>query len=244
MTEKQKCNVPLTTTPIFQQKAIDNALELSQYSTEDLEKMLNVNTNIALTNHLRYRDFLSLEPLAIPAICAYNGIVYKNINTSDFTPDDFMYAQEHLLITSFLYGLLRPLDTIKSYRLEGNIKLPDNDGKNLFDFWKEELTKLIINHANKNGGIIVYLASEEMKELFDWKLVESKVRVIYPEFKVMKKDKLKTIVVYTKMCRGQMTRFILKNRIENIDSIKDFTWEGFSYNENSSDKNKFSFIFF
>lgn len=49
-----------------------------------------------------------------------------------------------------------------------------------------------------------------MKDLFDWKRVCSEVRVITPDFHVYKNGKLSTVVVYAKMCRGEMTRYILK----------------------------------
>lgn len=244
MSDKATYNVPFTTTPIFKEYAIRESIELSERSTEELASMLYVNTDIALKNHLRYRDFLSEEPQPIPALFAYTGTVFRNINPKTLSQEDLAYAQDHLLITSFLYGLLRPFDTIKSYRLEGNVKLSENGGISMFDFWKNELTDLFIDLVNKNGGTLVYLASEEMKDLFHWKKVEKKINIIYPEFQVMKKDKLKTIVVYTKMCRGQMTKYILENRIENIDELKNFSWEGFTFNEERSKGNKLHFIFF
>ena len=48
-----------------------------------------------------------------------------------------------------------------------------------------------------------------------------------PEFRVREGDRLKTVVVYTKMCRGEMTRHILKNRIGDPQQLKAFEWEGF-----------------
>ena len=244
MTDKATYNVPFSTTPMFKENAIREAIELSEKSTEELANLLHVNTDIALKTHMRFKDFLSEEPSPIPALFAYNGAVYKNIAPRTFTEADLLYSQDHLLITSFLYGLLRPLDAIKSYRLEGNVRLAENGGLSMFDFWKGELTDLFINLVNKSGGTIVYLASEEMKDLFDWKKVEKSVNIIYPEFQVMIKDKLKTIVIYTKMCRGQMTRFILENRIEDVEMLKSFSWEGFTFNQERSTENKFSFIFF
>ena len=68
-----------------------------------------------------------------------------------------------------------------------------------------------------------------MKDLFDWKRVEQEVQVITPEFQVWKKGKLTTVVVYAKMCRGELTRFIIKNWIENPGDLKGFKWEGFSF---------------
>ena len=91
------------------------------------------------------------------------------------------------------------------------------------------------------GGILCNLASDEMKSLFDWKRVEREVRVVTPEFQVWKNGKLASIVIYIKMSRGEMTRFILKNRIENPEDLKSFSWEGFEFNESLSDEKKFVF---
>lgn len=66
----------------------------------------------------------------------------------------------------------------------------------------------------------------DLQPSFDWKKVEQSVRVITPDFKVWKNGKAETIVIYAKMARGQMTRYIVKNRITNPDALKDFTWEG------------------
>ena len=90
-------------------------------------------------------------------------------------------------------------------------------------------------------ALICILASDEMKSLFDWKRVEKEVHVITPEFQVWKNGKLASIVIYIKMSRGEMTRFILKNRIENPEDLKSFSWEGFEFNESLSNEKKFVF---
>ena len=83
---------------------------------------------IAATNRRRYRQFHGEE--ALPALLAYTGVVFRHIAPERFTPGDFEYAQQHLNITSFLYGLLRPLDAIRRYRLEGDAVLPGHDTGN------------------------------------------------------------------------------------------------------------------
>ena len=122
MTGRSKIQTPVTSTPQFQTEAIQNALDMSQFSAEELERLLRVNSKIAAENYMRFQDFCSDSPSALAALLAYTGIVYKRIHPQDFTPEDFQYAQDHLRITSFLYGLLRPLDQIKNYRMEGDIK--------------------------------------------------------------------------------------------------------------------------
>lgn len=233
--------VPEVTVPRFRAEAVQNALEMARYSSPELEKLLRVNAKIAAENRLRFHDFCSEDNHPVPAICAYTGAVFKRILPGDFTTDDFGYAQEHLRITSFLYGLLRPLDGIKPYRLEGDVRLPEKGGISMFDYWKPLLTDYFIEQIKNQGGVLVNLASGEMKDLFDWKRVEAEVHVITPEFQVWKGGQLKTIVIYAKMCRGEMARYIIKNRIENPEGLKTFAWEGFAFNEELSSDNHWVF---
>ena len=242
MTARSGVRVPFTTVPHFEAEAKQHALNLSQFSTQELEKLLRINSKLAAANYLRYQDFCSDETPALPALLSYTGMVFKRINPKDFTEDDFRYAQEHLFITSFLYGLLRPLDVIRNYRLEGDVKLPELGGISFFDYWKPKLTDFFIDAIRKQGGILMNLASGEMKDLFDWEKVCREVRVITPEFQVVKNGKLSTIVIYTKMCRGEMTRHILKSRTEDPEALKRFEWEGFAYDESLSTPERPLFI--
>lgn len=234
--------VPFTTVPRFQSDAAEIALQMSQYSVGELEHLLRVNRKIAAENYHRYQDFHSEGTSEWAAVLAYTGIVFKRLNPKAFTEDDFRYAQDHLRLTSFCYGLLRPLDVIRPYRLEGDVQLPEPGNRTMFAYWQARLTDLFIQEIKASGGVLCYLASDEMHGLFDWKRVEREVTVITPEFRVWKNGKLATIVIYTKMSRGEMTRFILKNRIENPSQLKDFTWEGFEFHEEFSDEKKYIFI--
>ena len=234
MTAQSKLQVPFTTQPYFIDEARQNVMDISQFSMEELGHLLKINSKLAAENYFRYHNFFSSEDKGLPAILSYTGIVFKRLAVKDFSDDDFRYAQEHLLITSFLYGLLRPLDVIKNYRLEGDVRLPERGNISMFDYWKPVLTDFFIAEIKKQGSVLINLASNEMKELFDWKRVCREVRVITPDFQVYKNGKLSTVVIYAKMCRGEMTRFILKSRIENPEQIKSFEWEGFCYNENES----------
>lgn len=241
MSGSSKTIAPFTTKPFFRKEAAEVALQMSQFSVEDLERLLRVNSKIAVENYKRYHEFHSEDAPELPAILAYTGIVFKRLNPSTFTKGNFHYAQEHLRLTSFCYGLLRPLDLIHSYRLEGDVVLPELGEQTMFAYWQSKLTDVFIEDIKKAGGTLCYLASDEMHGLFDWKRVEKEVRVITPEFHVWKNGKLSTIVVYTKMSRGEMTRFILKNKIVNPEELKGFSWEGFEYNESLSNEKQFVF---
>ena len=123
------------------------------------------NHRIAATNRLRYSRFHDDAERALPALAAYTGIVFKRIAPADFTAGDFEYAQAHLNITSFLYGLLRPLDAIRTYRLEGDAVLPGHGEQTVFEYWQDKLTDAFLEKIKADDGILVNLASSEMKRL-------------------------------------------------------------------------------
>ena len=97
--------------------------------------------------------------------------------------------------------------------MEGKVILED---QTMFKHWKPLLTDLLIDSVKADDGILVHLATEEMQHLFDWKKVLKEVTIIQPQFLVMKNGKLQSVTVYAKSCRGAMTRFIIKNKLQNI----------------------------
>lgn len=230
MTATSAVTPSFITTPLFQQEAEQHAVQLMNYTTEELQQMLKCNAQIAAENKLRYHHFFEPQPRLVASL-SYTGMAYRHLRAADFTAEETHTAQQHLWITSFLYGLLRPMDVIKNYRLEGNVTLPSTNGQRLFDFWKPLLTDVLIRSVQQDDGILVNLASEEMKGLFDWKRVQQELTVVQPEFAVYKGDRLKTIVVYAKMCRGAMARYIIAHQPKNITELYRFQYEGFEYNE-------------
>ena len=227
MTERSSVPTPRTTRPAYRSEASELAAGLATLPTDELARLLRVNRRIAAENRLRYGRFHGDDDAAIPALTAYTGIVFKRIDPASFSAAEFEYPQRHLNITSFLYGLLRPLDAIRTYRLEGDAVLPGRGDETMFSYWQSRLTDDLLGRIHADDGILVNLASGEMKRLFDWKRICREARVITPEFRVREGDRLKTVVVYTKMCRGEMTRHILKNRIADPATLRSFEWEGF-----------------
>lgn len=246
---------PFQTEPQYINQAKLYASAMASCSEEELMDMLHVSGQIAGTVRKYYTDIVRGEAELIPAILAYTGAVFKRISPKDFSAEDFAFTQEHLRITSFLYGLLRPLDLISPYRLEGNAILhmsgssaaqkqtEDNGGKDMFSRWRPVLTDGFISEIRTRGGILVNLASEEMKDLFDWKRVCSEVSVVRPEFRTRTPEgKLKTIVIYAKMCRGEMTRMIIRQQIQDPEALKGFCWEGFCYDRSLSTPDRMFFV--
>lgn len=215
------------TEPRFLKNAEMIARQLAGYTVDELQHILKTNRSIAVENYMRYRNF-DIKSARHPAGFMYNGMVFKKLMLENFNDEDLVYANDNLTICSFLYGMLRPLDLISPYRLEGNVELPCTDGRPMTEYWRPLLTDTLIKTVNDSGGTLVNLASAEMKGLFDWKRVEKEVNVVTPSFKVLKGGKECTVTIYAKMCRGEMARYILLNRIDSISDLIKFEYEGFS----------------
>ena len=238
MNETTETRTPLVSEPKFLKEAGHFALLMSQRSVEELMDMFHCSRQLAIENQLRYGRFFA-ERESLPAILAYYGQAYKCLQAQTLDDDDFLYAQQHLWVTSFLYGLLRPLDLIHPYRMEGKVEL---DGKTMFKHWRPLLTDLLIGSVKGDDGILVHLTTEEMQHLFDWKKVCREVTVIQPQFLVMKDGKFKSVTVYAKSCRGAMTRFIIKNRLGAPEGLQQFEYEGFEFVPGLGDSGRPHFI--
>ena len=228
MNETTETKTPLVSEPRFLKEAEHFALLMCQRSVEELIEMFHCSRQLAIENKLRYGRFFT-DNERLPAILAYYGQAYKYLDASTLNKGDFLFAQQHLWITSFLYGLLRPLDRIHPYRMEGKVEL---DGKTMFKHWKPLLTDLLIDSVKADDGILVHLATEVLKE----------VAVIQPQFLVMKNGKLKSITVYAKSCRGAMTRYIIKNKLVTPDDLTKFEYEGFEFKPDYGDSSHPHFI--
>ena len=97
----------------------------------------------------------------------------------------------------------------------------------MFEYWRPLLTDTLIDAVKASGGTLVNLASAEMKGMFDWKRVVKETKVVTPVFKILKDGKERTVTIYAKMCRGEMAKYILANRIEDPAELAGFDFEGF-----------------
>lgn len=221
--EKAPCS-----TPLFQSVTNVLAEEMARMDVEDLGKQLDCSKKIAAENWKRYQNFGFAEKL--PAIMAYNGQAYKHLKAYTLSEEALSYAQKHLWITCFLYGLLRPMDGIVPYRMEHCTTLEATHDKPINQFWKDKLTDVLIDSVKADDGILIHLSTEEYEHLFDWKRVRNEVKVIQPLFYVEQENgKLKVQAVWAKTCRGAMVRFILNNHITSPQELKAFSYEGFEY---------------
>lgn len=211
-------------------------------SATEISKLMSVSEKIANLNVERFRDWDADFSFANArqAIFAFKGDVYTGLDAYSLSHDDLAFAQNHLRSLSGLYGLLRPLDLMMPYRLEMGIRLKNERGTNLYDFWGDRIINLInedLAHARSN--ILVNIASDEYYK----SVKESKINadIIKPVFLDQKNGQYKIISFYAKKARGLMARYIVQNKPEKIDDLKSFNVDGYYFDAESSLKGELVF---
>ena len=213
--------------PLFQAEANLLAAEMGRMDRDELARQLDCSGALAAENRLRYQAFAAAPKM--PALLAYNGQAYKHLRAESLTDEALRFGQQHLWITCFLYGLLRPMDGIVPYRMEHCVRLEATADQPIPHFWRSRLTDLLIQHVKADDGVLVHLSTAEYEQLFDWKRVCHEVRVVQPLFYVRKEGRLKMQAVWAKSCRGAMTRFILQQQLMFPHELQAISHEGFHY---------------
>ncbi|WP_066627914.1 peroxide stress protein YaaA [Labilibacter marinus] len=211
--------------------------KLNTLSKEELSSLMKISDKLAELNFIRFKEwkYPFNQELGRQALFAFKGDVYTGLDAYSLDEGDVTYIQSKLRILSGLYGLLRPLDLILPYRLEMGSKLPVQKAKNLYQFWGDKITELLNSDIQDNKHkVIINLASSEYFKSINKKRL--KVPIITPEFRDLKNGEYKMISFYAKKARGLMTRFIVKNRIQDPEEIKAFDLDGYYYNNQLSKK--------
>ena len=225
--------------PHFKKNANELVNVVRGLSVQGLEKLMDISTTLAELNKDRFNDFGNQQKKA--AAFAFAGDTYKGLSVEKFEMEDLDWAQKHLRILSGLYGLLRPLDEIEPYRLEMGSKLKGAHGSSLYDYWGNQISKNLNQHAKEIGSkILVNCASNEYFNAINLKSLL--LRVITPIFMERKNGKEKIISFYAKNARGAMARFIIQNRLKSEEDIKKFDLDGYNYSADKSDEGKLVFI--
>jgi cytoplasmic iron level regulating protein YaaA (DUF328/UPF0246 family) len=209
--------------------------QLTSYSPHDLQGLMKLSEKLAELNVARYHDWQ--RPFtarnAKQAIFAFQGDVYTGLQADELNNDQLQYAQSHLRILSGLYGVLRPLDLIQPYRLEMGIKLNNDRGRNLYDFWGSEITNNINNHMQEiESKYLINLASNEYFKSIKRK--ELNAEVLTPTFKDWKNGQYKIISFFAKKARGTMSAWIIKNKVKTRAKLEEFNLDGYHYSQTDS----------
>ena len=238
---------PPTTDRYTQPQYLDHAQELitqlRDLTPAQIGELMHLSDKLSGLNAAR---FGSWNPAFTPdnakqALLAFKGDVYTGLQAETLSQADLDYAQQHLRMLSGLYGLLRPLDLMQPYRLEMGTKLENARGKDLYAFWGNRISEWLNEALAEQGDdVLLNLASNEYFSAV--KRPALNARVINTEFRDLKNGQYKIISFYAKKARGMMSRFVISERIEHPDALKQFDVHGYRFDSAQSTKDKFVFL--
>lgn len=228
--------------PRFSKEANELNELMKKMSVEDIASLMKINPSLAQSTYEYIHTYDMSKVPTRQAALAYNGIAYQGLEADTLSAEDLEFAQDHLVILSGLYGMLRPLDRIKPYRLELQTKLKNKRGASLYDYWRETLTKQLGQMMTADDNVWINLSSNEYTKVIDRKKLPKGHQIITPFFKEAKGDAYKQVIVYAKKARGMMARFIVENKIDNTEYLKAFDVEGYCYSEQLSSAEEWVFI--
>jgi cytoplasmic iron level regulating protein YaaA (DUF328/UPF0246 family) len=235
-----------TAVPVTQPRLRDDTHELAivakTQTAEDLKRLMHISDNLATMNFERFQAFNldNRSNSAKPAGLAFDGDVYWGLEADNFSEETLSYAQDHLRILSGLYGVLRPMDAIQPYRLEMGTKMSNGRGKSLYDFWGARIAdRLNADVADHADTTVVNLASNEYFKAVDAKVLGQ--MVIGAKFLNVKNGEARSLMYYAKHARGAMARWIMENRVDRADGLKDFNAGGYTLDAIASTDNDLVF---
>ena len=222
--------------PMFLKEAGELLSFLRSLSDSEMAKVWKVKGAL-LSSSLSSLSMLSLEDSGSPAIFSYDGIQYTYMSPSSFTDSMLEYAEKNLRIISGLYGLLKPLDGVGTYRLEMESPISIPGYGDLYSYWGGKIASSLM----EDDRLLVNLASAEYSKAV-LPYLPSTVTVVTPVFLDWEKGRYVSKGVYAKMERGEMVRFLAETGAETVEDIMKFSSRGYEFSRFLSDSNTLCFV--
>ncbi len=216
---------------------------LKTKSVSDIASLMGLSDALAQLNADRYQAYSTPfnQDNASQALWTFKGDVYDGLDADSLSDKDAKFAQQHVRILSGLYGLLRPFDLMQPYRLEMGCRFSGSWGKNLYDFWGDQLScKLKEQMAKDKEDVLINLASNEYFKAIKPKTLNMKVITI--GFKEYKNGGYKSLMLYVKRARGMMARYIITHKLKCPENLKDFSEDGYKFEASMSDDDNYMFV--
>jgi cytoplasmic iron level regulating protein YaaA (DUF328/UPF0246 family) len=225
------------TTPHFTEEAHSLANSASKLTQKRLAELMHISPRLAKLNADRFRDFADLPER--PALFAFAGDVYTGFEVDTLDEAGVAFAQDHVRMLSGLYGLLRPLDAIRPYRLEMGTRWAPRH-KRLTDWWGDRIAELLRTQlAEEGSGVVLNLASQEYFAAVAGKLAG--VRVVEVEFREPGPNGPRFVSFNAKRARGMMARWLCEHHITDVEAMRGFDSDGYRFDADESEADRWRF---
>lgn len=235
---------PIQNNPAYQDFTLPQSLnkstqlinELKKLTEKQLAELMKTSAKLTTATLQKIRSFSTPFTLenAGHTLRTFHGDAYDAITAEQYTVDQLNYAQDHLIILSGLYGILRPLDLMQPYRLEMGTRLKFSGYKNLYQFWQEEITaKVLALLTQTSDATLINLASAEYSKAIDKKQIIKNggrmIEVLFQQPHPKGKDRYNTIPIHSKRARGKMIHFAIQNNVTEAEKLQEFSADGYLF---------------
>ena len=219
------------TMPRFEEKTLFLNKKLKNKSLDEIANIMKLKGNLLEKTYENIKNFDKLK--SIPAISMYYGVAFKELDLIDYSKESLNYLADNVFILSAFYGVSFSFDLLKNYRLDMTMTILEGG---LYNFWKNDINNYLQSILKKNE-ILLNLASGEFSKLIDKKVID----MISLDFREEKNGVFKSVSSYSKQARGKFLDYIIKNRIEDVEKIKNIEIAGYKFNKNLSDERNLIF---
>ena len=228
-------NSPFSFSSKFKDESKEILNILKNLDKNQIEKIMKIKGELLEETYSNIINYDSRSD--VKAINLYNGVAFKKLEIEQYTSKELEYLNNSIIILSAMYGALNPFDNIKKYRLDMTMKISENS---LYSFWSEKVTVYINELLSQDSEkILLNLASNEYSKMINKKSLNFKMITI--DFKEFKNGKYLSVSSFSKQGRGMLLNYLIKNQITNIEDIKKFSKEGYSFNSELSNENTIIF---
>ncbi len=218
-----------TQNPFFLKEANELLEAMKSYSDKERKKIWNVSDALFQRTNQMLLETKSMSGKT-PALFAYQGLAFQHLSANALGQKELDYLEEHLCILSAMYGVLKPMDAVVSYRLEMQAFLPSGS---LYSYWKNKLKEYFQQEE------IINVAS---KEYSDTLLKDYDGKVTHILFGHLEKGKLKTKGTLAKIGRGDLIYSMTERKIEEVNKLRN-SFDHYWYREDLSDEEHIVYLY-
>ena len=207
--------------------------ELATYSTQELEKFYKISAEKAEEEYAHIQALKDQRAKHYPALKLFDGLMYRHIKRDELTETEQAYLEDHVLITSALYGVVPALSPIAPHRLDFLMKLKVA-GKTLKSHWKSAY-----DEALRGEEVIFSLLSSEFETVFSKEIREKMVTFKFMEDKG---GQLKIHSTISKKARGAFLTALIEGQVQTVEQARKLSFAGFDYRPDLSSDLELVFV--
>ncbi|MBF0781113.1 MULTISPECIES: peroxide stress protein YaaA [unclassified Granulicatella] len=210
------------------QKMISIMNELAKLKVEELMNLYHIKEDHARQEYFRLQNIKENSATCYPAIHVFNGLMYRSMKKEEWDSRMQEYVENHVAISTALYGIIGSYDGIAEHRLDFQNRLIIN-AQSLKQYWQEEYDAFAKNH-----DVIISLLSSEFEQVFSKDVREKFLKVTF-----MENGKIHSTI--SKKARGRFVYELAYRNIKTADEIRQLTFDNYSLQESASTEKHFVF---